>query len=111
MIAICSILFLILRNGEASILCDIRLEETDSSAQLFASAAREILTQFYMNVTTTVFITIGSETNEIKDILRSTINTEKLPLTYVIEESEYVNGEKNRRYFNLFIVDNYDSFQ
>lgn len=111
MLAICAIFFLILRNGEASIMCDIHFEEIDSTAQLFATAAREILTKFYMRVTTTVFITIGSGTNEITDILRTTINTEKLSLTYVIEESEYVNGEKHRRYFNLFIVDTYESFQ
>lgn len=92
-------------------MCEVHLDEIDSTAKLFASAAREILTQFYVNITTTVFITIGSETNEIKDILGSTINTGKLPLTYVIEESGYVNGKKHRRYFNLFIVDTYESFQ
>lgn len=111
MLALCALIFLTLRMGESSIVSEFHLDGNDSTVELFAKAAREILKTFYMKITTTVFITIGSETNEIKAILGETIKTENLPLTYVIEESEYVNGEKHRRYFNLFIVDTYESFQ
>lgn len=85
--------------------------DIDSSEKLFVRAAREILRSFYAKITTTVFITIGSGTNEIEEIVGEIVRPENLPLTYVIEESEYVNDEKHRRYFNLIIVDTPESFQ
>lgn len=104
-------LLFILRIGESSILSEIQLNGIDPSTQLFVNATREILKSFYVNATTTVYITVGSETNEIREILGETIKTENLPLSYVIEKSEYVSDEKHRRYFNMFVVDTYESFQ
>lgn len=111
MLAICAFLFLVLRIGGTSIESEFHLNGNDATAQMFVNAAIEILKSFYMKVTTTVFITISSETNEIKELLGETIKSEILLLTYVIEESEYVNDQSHRRYFNLFIVDTYESFQ
>lgn len=111
MLVIFVLFFLAMRTFQSSIESDLQFNEIDPTTKLFAGAAREILKSFYIKITTTVFITLGSGTIDIKEILGDTINAEQLPLTVVIEESDYVNGERHRRYFNLFIVDTYESFQ
>lgn len=100
-----------LTMSEASITTEIQLESTNPKVELFSSAARKIIESFYVKKTSTLFITIGSKTNEINEIVGKTITSEKFPLAYVIKNSENVSGAKHRRHFNLFVVDSYDSFQ
>lgn len=111
MLAICVLLKLLIGNCESSIVSEFALNEIDANGKMLINAGRKILQTFYMHETSTVFITISSEMNERNEIFGEIIKTDQLLITYVTEESEYVNDELHKRFYNLFIVDTYESFQ
>lgn len=108
MLTILAFIFLLLgRSGESSMI--IGGNESNSTATLFVNAAREILESFYVNKTTTVFIITGSQTDAVIEVVSEIARTKTFQLCYFIEESEYI--VMHRRYFSMFIVDSYESFQ
>lgn len=87
---------------------------------VLVQAMQNILESFYFQQTSTVCITQCSNLNRknrtgpnpyefVGQLAR--IKSEKLPITYLIEDDEKLNGEKHRRFFSIIVVDDYDSFR
>lgn len=80
-------------------------------------ALEDILERFYSKHTSTLFVRMHSslsvrdnpDPNEIvNEMIR---NQNQISMCYVIESQSTIHDEMSNRFFNIFVVDSYESFR
>lgn len=89
------------------------IDISDSFSSIIADATRHIFWKFYYKSTSNIFIRLAYTDTKVDDLITRLINieNEKIYSSYVIENIATVPHLNYRRYFNVFLVENYDNFR
>lgn len=94
------------------------MDYSKSHSTVIVNAMHDILWNFYYKSASTITIRMRSNPTihtefKVDELVGQLINNESEIhfLTYIIENTTKVLHQDYRRYFNLFVVDNYESFR
>lgn len=91
----------------------LEIDYTQNIRDTLVDAISDILHNFFMTETTTISL-IKLSKNPTNALIQNDIVTNILTrsnLTFFIENYDELNQNVNKRFFNLLLVDDYDSFR
>lgn len=90
------------------------IQPIKADSRMLAHAMQNIINRFYSKHSSTVFILEGcNQALQSKELLGelTLIGSDRVSITYVIENNVTTNPEILLRHFNIFVVDSYESFK